>query len=161
MAEKKADFEKRIRNEGAKMREESRQERIRRTKEITQRWKNGYAALKQENDSLQMESSKWFDRETTELNELQKLQLSEPPPEGILKSDWVKGIYEDFGKMKMNARDERDDKIKAISERWRAGFKTLKEENDRLQKELNDWWELDKLQIQNYVLENIERGYGF
>jgi hypothetical protein len=51
---------------------------------------------------------------------------------------WLRGLNEDYAKMKMNARDERDEKTRALTQRWKEGFKALKEENDRLQRERDE-----------------------
>jgi len=53
----------------------------------------------------------------------------------VSRTMWLRGLNEDYSKMKMNARDERDEKIKEITRKWKDGFRALKEENDRLQRE--------------------------
>ena len=58
-------------------------------------------------------------------------------------------------KMREESRLERIRRVKEITDKWKAGFKALKDENDRMQAELKEWWELDQDQIQNYVRENL------
>lgn len=53
----------------------------------------------------------------------------------VSKEMWLKGLHSDAAKMKANARDERDKRVVEITRKWRDGYKALKEENDRLQKE--------------------------
>ncbi len=53
----------------------------------------------------------------------------------VSRTMWLRGLNEDYAKMRMNARDERDEKTKEITRKWKEGFKALKEENDRLQRE--------------------------
>jgi outer membrane biogenesis lipoprotein LolB len=54
---------------------------------------------------------------------------------GVSRTMWLRGINEDAAKMRGNARDERDERTKEITRKWKDGFKALKEENDRLQRE--------------------------
>lgn len=75
--------------------------------------------------------------------------------------EFEKRIRAEGAKMREASRIERIKRTKNITDRWNIGFKILKEENDRLQAELKDWWELDQLQIRNYVIENLERGHEF
>ena len=58
----------------------------------------------------------------------------------VSRSMWERGLRSDFAKLRMNATDERDEKVKYISGRWKDGFKMLKDENDRLQRETADWY---------------------
>ena len=58
-------------------------------------------------------------------------------------------------KMRDEHNREYKQRVVDISAKWRAGFKVLKEENDRLQADLKEWHELEQDQIQNYVQENL------
>jgi len=74
------------------------------------------------------------------------------------RSEFEKRIRMEAAKMREESRQERIRRTAAITRAWKEGFAKLKAENDQMQKELGEWWELDRLQIQNYVIENLERG---
>jgi len=63
MAQSKLEWQRQVRADGAKMRDEHRRERFRRIVEITARWRAGFAALKEENDRLQKELKEWHELE--------------------------------------------------------------------------------------------------
>ena len=67
MAESAAERARRVRAEGAKMRDEHRRERFRRIAEITKRWKEGFDALKKENDRMQAELKEWHELEEDQI----------------------------------------------------------------------------------------------
>ena len=52
----------------------------------------------------------------------------------VSRTMWLRGIQEDASKMKANARRERDERTREITRRWTAGYKALKEDNDRQQR---------------------------
>jgi hypothetical protein len=65
----------------------------------------------------------------------------------VSRTMWLRGLNEDYGKMKFNAREERDDQIKVITQKWRDGYKLLKEENDRMQKENEDKYKAELAEL--------------
>jgi len=77
------------------------------------------------------------------------------------KWEWERQVRNEGAKMREESRLERVRRTKDITQRWRDGFALLKSENDRMQAELKEWWELDQDQIKNYVIENLERGAPF
>ena len=79
----------------------------------------------------------------------------------VSKTEWQRQVRADGAMMKDEHRRERFRRIAEITKMWRDGFQALKEENDRMQKELKDWHELEELQIRNYVIENLQRGGPF
>jgi hypothetical protein len=76
----------------------------------------------------------------------------------VSKTMWLKGLNEDFAKMKMNARDARDTKVREITTRWREGFKALKDENDRLQLECSDAYKKEIEELEAMHEASIAQG---
>lgn len=66
---------------------------------------------------------------------------------GVSRYMWERGLRSDFAKLREHAVDERDQKVKEVSMKWKEGYKVLKEENDRMQRELNEWYKNEMASI--------------
>jgi len=76
----------------------------------------------------------------------------------VSRTMWLRGIYIDAAKMKSNARDDRDDRVKEISRKWKEGFAVMKAENDRLQKECEATFHQEILSIDAMTKSQIAQG---
>lgn len=77
---------------------------------------------------------------------------------GVSRTMWLRGLNEDYAKMRMNARDERDAKTKEITLKWRDGFKALKEENDRLQRERDEAYRTEIAELEAMHKQALAQG---
>ena len=77
---------------------------------------------------------------------------------GVSPSMWKRGWQIDCAKMRDNARFERDMKTKEITQKWRDGFANLKAENDRLQKERDDLYHQEMVEIDATYARAIAQG---
>ena len=76
----------------------------------------------------------------------------------VSRTMWLRGIQIDAAKMKMNAMDDRKVRVKEITQKWRDGFKALKEENDRLQVLNKDTYEDEIGEINEMTRSQIAQG---
>jgi hypothetical protein len=70
-----------INQDAATMRATARSEFREKTEYITRRWKDGFKALKEENDSLQKEASAWLKAELADIETLTRQHIAQGPPE--------------------------------------------------------------------------------
>lgn len=66
--------------DAAKMKNNARNERDERTREITKRWNEGFKKLKEDNDRQQRSNEETFKREIKEINQMTQAQIAQGPP---------------------------------------------------------------------------------
>ena len=76
----------------------------------------------------------------------------------VSRTMWLRGIMSDAAKMKKNARDERDERTRAITTRWNDGFKKLKEDNDRQQRSNEETYKREIKEIDQMTKAQIAQG---
>ena len=69
-----------IREDAAKMKGNAKDERQARVVEITRKWRDGFRALKEENDRLQLENEETYRREIAEIDAMTARQIAQGPP---------------------------------------------------------------------------------
>jgi len=69
-----------IRHDAAKMKAEAHREFRLHTMDITEKWNNGFKALKEENDRMQAEAKAWLANQLAEIDAMTKAQIAQGPP---------------------------------------------------------------------------------
>jgi hypothetical protein len=104
---------------GATIKRELTKQRDLFTRGISAVWKEGHAALKSENDSLQFKLYKWFKVSQNDIWYKYPLVKGRRDPQASVE---IKELH-----------SERNSRVRGISQTWKDGFKKIKEENDSLQ----------------------------
>ncbi len=113
------------------------------TQEITMTWKQGFAELKKENDSLQFELYKWFKTSQNDIWYKYPLVKGRRVAAAAVET---KELY-----------NERQRRTKEISQTWKDGYAKLKAENDQMQKDLAQAFK-DELQMIDERLGDMYEG---
>ena len=76
----------------------------------------------------------------------------------VSRTMWLRGIRADAATMKAGAGDERKARVAEITRKWRDGFRALKEENDRLQRENEETYRREIAEIDRMTAAQIAQG---
>jgi len=74
------------------------------------------------------------------------------------KTAWARQCRKDYAKMKSEDSKEFNADTAQITNIWKNGFKVLKDENDRLQDDLMDWYSDEMGDIANSYINSIKKG---
>lgn len=78
----------------------------------------------------------------------------------ISKQGWINEVRYHAARLKAQAREEREARKGDITLRWKNGFRALKEENDRLQRESEEKYKKDITDIDAESTRRIAGGPG-
>jgi len=76
----------------------------------------------------------------------------------ISKSEWNRQIQHEAMERGDNAREIRRLRTERITVAWKIGYKTLKDENDRLQKEREEEYKKEITEIQAWMKQQLAAG---